>query len=283
MVGEYLKSRGCSHQILVDLRKNPGTLQINGQSVRTIERVKADDIVSITLEDEESNENIVPSDIPLDIVYEDDDLMVINKPKNMPVHPSQGHYTGTLANAVAALYEKRGESFVFRAVNRLDRDTTGLLVLAKNRLSGGILSDYVSKKIIHREYLALCCGRVDSAGTVSFPIGRKEGSTIERIVDPANGESAVTHYELISYDSDRDLSLVKLVLETGRTHQIRVHMKAIGHPLPGDFLYNPDYRYIDRQALHSWKLRFPHPITGVMMEFEAEMPKDFSWRISHTT
>ena len=200
--------------------------------------------------------------------------MVVNKPAGMPVHPSQGHYGNTLANGIAGYMESKGVDFVFRAVNRLDRDTSGLLLIAKHMLSSCILSDQVKDHAIHREYTAIVCGKTDARGTIDAPIARKDGSTIERIVDPEHGETAVTHYETLSYNANTDLSYIRLLLETGRTHQIRVHMKHIGHPLPGDFLYNPDYRYINRQALHSAYLRFVHPITGETMEFTAPLPED---------
>ena len=127
---------------------------------------------------------------------------------------------------------------------------------------------------IHREYAAVVSGKTDSSGTIDLPIARKDGSTIERVCDPERGEAAVTHYQTIAYNKDADLSFIRLLLETGRTHQIRVHMKAIGHPLPGDFLYCPDYRLIDRQPLHSTYLSFSHPATGEKLEFSAPLPQD---------
>ena len=134
-----------------------------------------------------------------------------------------------------------------------------------------------AKKEIRREYLAIVAGKPEESGTIDLPIARKDGSTIERCIDMDHGEHAVTHYRCLDYRDDLDCSLVRLRLETGRTHQIRVHMKAIGHPLLGDFLYNPDYRFIGRQALHSYTVAFRHPLTGEAMEFTAPMPEDFSF------
>ena len=199
---------------------------------------------------------------------------MIDKPAGMPVHPSQGHYENTLANAIAWYYRNEETPFVFRAVNRLDRDTSGLILLAKNPYSSCILSEAVKDHAIHREYAAVVSGKTDSSGTIDLPIARKDGSTIERVCDPKRGEAAVTHYQTIAYNKDADLSFIRLLLETGRTHQIRVHMKAIGHPLPGDFLYCPDYRLIDRQPLHSTYLSFSHPATGEKLEFSAPLPQD---------
>ena len=163
---------------------------------------------------------------------------------------------------------------MFRAVNRLDRDTSGLVLLAKNPYSSCVLSDAVKDHTIHREYAAIVSGKTDASGTIDLPIARKDGSTIERVCDPERGETAVTHYRTFAYNKDADISFIRLLLETGRTHQIRVHMKAIGHPLPGDFLYCPDYRFIDRQPLHSTYLSFSHPVTGEKLEFSAPLPGD---------
>ena len=188
----------------------------------------------------------------------------------MPIHPSINNYDNTLANALMWYYQQKGETFVYRCINRLDRDTTGLLIVAKNMLSGGILSDMSKKREIHREYLAIAEGEVPQEGVIDAPIARKEESVIERCVDFERGDRAVTHYWRLDYRNG--YSLVRLKLETGRTHQIRVHMKYLGHPLTGDYLYNPDYRILDHQALHSWKLAFRHPVTGAQMQFKADPP-----------
>lgn len=175
------------------------------------------------------------------------------------------------------IFSKKKETFVYRVINRLDRDTTGLLIIAKHALSACILSQMSSRREIHREYLAIAAGKVDEKGTICAPIGRADDSTVLRCVDEKNGDYACTHYQRLLYHKESDCSLVRLRLETGRTHQIRVHMKHIGHPLPGDFLYNPDYRLMHRQPLHSCHLDFRHPITGKAMHFEAEVPGDMRW------
>ena len=190
----------------------------------------------------------------------------------MPIHQSINNYDNSLANAI--MYYYKDYDFVFRCINRLDRDTSGLTIIAKNSLSGAILSQSVSKRQIHRTYTAICNGETKLSGTITAPINRKEASTIERCVDFTNGEAAITHYTRLAYDSKKDLSLVQLQLETGRTHQIRVHMKYINHPLIGDFLYNPDYRYITRQALNSSEIEFTHPITNQKMHFHIPLPSD---------
>ena len=190
----------------------------------------------------------------------------------MPIHPSMNNYGNTLANAVMWHFAQQKIPYTFRCINRLDRDTTGLTILAKNMLSAGILSNQMQKRQICKEYRAICTGIVPDAGTICAPIARAAESTIERCVDFEHGEAAVTHYELEK--TDGILSLVKLTLETGRTHQIRVHMKYAGHPLIGDFLYNPEDTTMNRQALHCCRLKFVHPITGKEMVFEAPLPED---------
>lgn len=274
-IEHFLKKKGYSHRILVHLRRTPMGIRKNGVAAYTTKLLFPGDRLDILLHEEESSLHIIPAEVPLRILYEDEDLMVIDKAAGVPVHPSQGNYSNTLANGLVRYFRQKGESFVFRAVNRLDRDTTGLLLIAKHMLSGAVLSAMVADKSIRREYLAVVCGRTEPEGAIRLPIARKDGSTIERCIDPERGEPACTHYRLLRYDPETDCSLLLLSLDTGRTHQIRVHMKAIGHPLPGDFLYHPDYRFIGRQALHSFRLSFRHPMTGEEMVFEAPLPEDF--------
>ncbi len=268
----FLKDKQYSSPIITHLKRTKNGILLNGVWGRVRDILHTDDILTINLIETESSENIVPTHLPLNIVYEDEDILVINKAANTPIHPSQGNYDNTLANAVAYYFRKKGETYTYRCINRLDRDTTGLLILAKHMYSASILSDMVKNREIHREYLAIATGNVASEGTIAAPIARVDGSTIERCVDEERGEYACTHYKTIL--TRHGYSLVSLKLETGRTHQIRVHMKHIGHPLPGDFLYNPDYSVIKRQALHSHKLNFLHPITKKPMEFIADLPTD---------
>lgn len=273
----FLKSIGYSRHVIIHLRQTEGGITIDGSPVYTTHRLETGEMLTILLKEEQSSENILPVYMPLCIVYEDEDLMVVNKAAGIPVHPSQGNYDNTLANGTAYYFKEKKESFVYRAVNRLDRDTTGLLIIAKHMLSAAILSVMVADKAVHREYLAVADGKTESAGTICRPIARAGGSTIERCIDEILGDYACTHYRRLSYDEKKDCSLLLLTLDTGRTHQIRVHLRSIGHPLFGDFLYNPDYRYIGRQSLHSFRLSFRHPITGEMMEFTAPIPDDFKF------
>lgn len=280
-VGQFLKEQGISHPILVHLKKTPESILVNGEWVYVNTKLQKDDTLTIHIVESIPSEHIAPTYIALDdfqkmVVYEDEDILVLNKPAGIPVHPSMGHHEKTLANYCAYYYQNYAKdmgAFVFRCVNRLDKDTSGLVLIAKNMLSSARLSTAQLSHGIHRTYLALCTGKVPDSGVINLPIARKAASVIERCVDYKKGESAITHYETLEYIED--FSLVKIQLETGRTHQIRVHMKAIGHPLPGDFLYNPDMRYIKRQALHSFRLEFAHPITGEQMQFQEKAPDDF--------
>lgn len=271
----FLRAQGFSRHILTHVKQTENGLCRNGQPLRPSERLQIGDELTVTLQEEHSSENIVPVPIKLQIVYEDEDVLVIDKPADMPVHPSVNNFDNTLANGLAYYYQSRGEAFVYRCITRLDRDTTGLMLVAKNMLSGALLSEMGKRREIHREYLAIVTGKTQAGGTISAPIARREGSVLERCVDFKSGERAVTHYRTVEYKDG--YSLVRLKLETGRTHQIRVHMQHIGHPLIGDFLYNPDYRLLDHQALHSCYLAFLHPVTGQRMEFMSQPPWGALW------
>ncbi len=283
-VGNYLRKKGFSYQNLVDLKKQSDSILLNGEPTFQNRVLDSEDILVVHVREDEISKNIVPVELPLDIVYEDEDLLVINKSPRVPIHPSINHFENTMANALAWYFGEKSVPFVFRCINRLDKDTSGLTIVAKHKVSAGILGQMMKAKNdatvekylgkgIEREYLAIVRGNVvPEVGMISAPIGRKENSIMERMVDEENGESAITHYRVLKVQNGH--SLVSLKLETGRTHQIRVHMKHIGFPLVGDYLYNPDMEYIQRQALHSYRLHFFHPITGEEMEFTAPLPED---------
>ena len=273
-VDQFLLSNGYSAALIRRLRHTEQSILKNGSPVYTTYRLGEGDSLTVTLPEEHGSENIVPVPMDLDIRYEDRDLLVVNKAAGVPIHPSQGNHDNTLANGIAWYLREKGEVATYRAINRLDRDTTGLLILARHALSACMLSEMVRTHAIRRCYLAAASGLVPPEGVIDAPIARTCDSTIERCVDFERGDSARTHYRTLCYNRDTDCSLVELRLETGRTHQIRVHMKHIGHPLPGDFLYNPDYRLIGRQALHSWQLDFIHPIKKEPLHFEAPLPED---------
>lgn len=273
-VEQYLHSIGYSRHTIIHLKKTENAIQVNHQWAYVKTRLNTGDLLSICLIEEGSSPNIVPISMPLSIIYEDRDIMVLNKASDTPIHPSQNNYTNTLANGISYYFWQKGENFVFRCINRLDRDTTGLLIIAKHMLSASILSQMMVNREIHRTYRAFVTGVPNQSGTIDAPIGRVEGSSIERRIDYDKGETAITHYRLIS--SKNNLSLLELTLETGRTHQIRVHLKHMGYPIPGDFIYNPDQTWINRQALHSFALDFNHPITGEPLHFTAPLPPDMA-------
>lgn len=271
-IDNYLREKGFSRHVIIHLKQTEDGILLNGKWAYVTNTLNSGDVLTLNIIEEQSSENIVPVKMDLNIIYEDEDILVINKPANTPIHPSQNNYDNSLANGLAYYYQEQKLPFVFRCMNRLDRDTTGLVLLAKNMYSSCVLSDMVKNRNIHREYLAVVEGKLDSSGTINAPIARKEDSIIERCIDLENGQSAITHYKCLEYKNNYSLASIKL--ETGRTHQIRVHMKYIGHPLPGDFIYNPNYEHINRQALHSHKICFIHPVTKKAMEFTAPLPKD---------
>lgn len=270
-IADFLRNKGYSAKLLSLLRRSEGGITIAGEAVYTTRMLSVGDRLRITME-ETGSENIVPTPMNLAIIYEDPDLLVIDKPAGLPVHPSQGNYEQTLANGIACYFKEKGESMVFRAVNRLDRDTTGLILIAKNRLSSAILSNAIKQRKIEREYLAVVAGTPPESGSINAPIARLDGSVIERCVDYEKGESAVTHYKRL--ETKNGFSLLEVRLETGRTHQIRVHMSHLGYPLLGDFLYHPDFSQIGRQSLHSYRLTFYHPVTEEELKFQSPLPED---------
>lgn len=272
-IKDILQEKGFSGQNIVELKKMPKSILLNGVWEYVNCRVKENDRLCVHIREEVNSDKILPVKLPFPVVYEDEDIIVVNKPADMPIHPSMNNYGNTLGNAAAFYFEKQGKPFVFRCINRLDRDTTGLTIIAKHMVSCSILQNDMLNRKIEREYIAIVEGRMEKTeGIIDAPIGRKEGSTIERMVDCEHGEHAVTHYSVL--EQKKNVALVKLKLETGRTHQIRVHMKSIGHPLIGDFLYNLENDGMKRQALHAGWLSFVHPITKESVRLEVPMPKD---------
>lgn len=279
-IEQFLRRRGYSRQNLTELKKMPDSIQVNGLNCILKKTLSPGDELTVRIQETESSEKIPAVHIPLRIIYEDEDILVVDKPAGLPMHPSMKNYHYSLANGLVWYYQQQKESFVFRCANRLDRDTSGLTVVAKHMLSANILSGMGYRHEIEREYLAIVRGNVlPPSGTIDAPLSRREGSIIERKVDFEHGERALTNYQVVEEKNGH--SLVSLRLETGRTHQIRIHLKYLGFPLVGDYLYNPDMEYISRQALHSCRLRFVHPITKEWMEFRAPLPEDmqipFQW------
>lgn len=274
-VEQFLRRKRYSGQNLSEIKRMPKSILVNGVHYYMRQELSTGDHLQVRICETQISEKIPPTKLPLDIIYEDEDLLVLNKPAGMPIHPSLNNYTNSIANALAYYFQSQGKPFIFRCCNRLDRDTSGLTIVSKHLVSGSILSDMTKYREVHREYLAIARGSVTpSEGTIQAPLGRKEGTIIERTVDWEHGEDAVTHYKVVKEANGH--SLVSLRLETGRTHQIRIHMKYLGYPLIGDYLYNPDMEYMTRQALHSHHMEFTHPITGEHMSFTAPLPEDMA-------
>ncbi len=252
---------------------------INGKllyPVRLIDVLNpGDELIVRIYEDNDNAGDIVPADGPLDISYEDEDLIIINKPGDMVVHPSYAHYMDSLSNYLAGYYEKTGQKHVVRTVGRLDRETSGLVIFAKNRHSAALLSKQKENMSRRKEYLALCSGVFeDNSGTINAPIRRMPDERMIRQVHP-EGKEAITHYKVEK--QFEDYALVRLLLDTGRTHQIRVHMSYIGHPLLGDNFYGKeitDNHGLDRAALHAGHIELLQPITGEKIVIDADLPED---------
>lgn len=259
-VSAFLRHKGCSAEIIKELKG--GGLLVNGIAAPTVRLLGKGDRIDVIFEDEQSG--LVPNLSPLvKLIYEDEDLTVADKPPFMPIHESPGHYGDTLANHFAALYPNRS----FRAVTRLDKNTSGLCVVAAHKLAAAVLCGNKPEKV----YYALVEGEPPEEGIIRLPIKREEGSLIKRTAAP-DGKAAVTRYRTVKRFLGR--ALLEVTTETGRTHQIRVHLSAAGFPLLGDELYGGDCTGIQRHALHCAEIRFLHPISGEEMRFCSELPED---------
>lgn len=258
----FLLRRGLSRRSVTKLKQRENGVTRGGALLRTVDRVSAGDKVLVAIGDS-ANGAILPNpDIKAAVSFEDEDVIVFDKPPFLPVHPSIRHSRDTLANLYAAMFPDTA----FRAVNRLDRNTSGLCVCAKNRLAAPLLAKSVSKT-----YYAVVDGIIEGSGEIDLPIGRTGDSIITRMVRE-DGQRAVTRYEALSHKNGR--TLLGITLLTGRTHQIRIHFSHIGYPLCGDELYGGDLSAIDRQALHCGRVEFTHPVTGGRISLESPLPED---------
>ncbi|MFD3447354.1 RluA family pseudouridine synthase [Microbacteriaceae bacterium 4G12] len=272
LVREFLRMKGISKAALTDIKFRGGVIQVGGTTVNVRHPLRRGDELLISYPTEERSEGMESEAIPLDIVYEDDYVIVLNKQPYMSTIPSREHPNGTVANALLYHYDQQQIPSTVHVVTRLDRDTSGLMLIAKHRFIHHLLSQQQQKKTIRRTYEALVHGKLQQEeGTIDAPIARKEDSIIERTVR-IGGQEAITHFRVLQ--QWEDMTHVALELETGRTHQIRVHMSYLGYPLLGDDLYGGKRDRINRQALHSNTLTFYHPMLERELTFYAELPLD---------
>lgn len=266
---------GLSGTVVRRIKWLPDGILVDGRRVNTRYVPREGELLSVRLSDPERRSGIVPAPGPLDIVYEDPDLLVLNKAPGVAVHPGPGHYDDTIGNFLLYYYDSRGEEGDFHPVHRLDRGTSGLMVVARHPHAQEILKGQLHTADFRRTYLAVCEGTPEpAAGTVDAPLGSREGSLVEQCVRP-DGKPARTRYETVRCAGA--CSLLRLELETGRTHQIRVHLAWLGHPLAGDFLYGRECpETIRRPALHSAELSFRHPVTGARLSFSQPLPEDMA-------
>lgn len=273
-VKEVLKAEfSMSDRLLLKLKKLD-KIYLNGNVTSVNHPVLENNLIECYLDYEEDNSNIVPTEMPLNIIYEDEAYIVVNKPAGIPVHPSMDHYTDSLSNEIAFYFNQIGLKKKIRPVNRLDKDTSGIVIFAKNEYIQECLVRQMKSKEFIKKYIAVVNGNLDNLeGTINAPIDRKEGSIIERCVSET-GDIAITHYKVLKRKTDFDI--VECILETGRTHQIRVHFAYLGHSLLSDTLYGTSSSLINRQALHAYKVEFTHPLSKKKVKYIATVPEDLN-------
>jgi len=276
LLRDYLrKTLGLSRAELTVLKQREEGILLNGKRVTVRAILHEGDLLTLDRADKASGETVLPRKLPLSILYEDEDLIAVNKPPAMPTHPSHGHYEDTLANALAYYFAAAGEPFVFRAVNRLDRDTSGVVLVAKNRGAAFQLSQAIAGGEVEKRYLALALGRITHPGTIEANIRRRTESMIARMVcPPTEGQAARTDYRPLA--GSEEITLLEVTPMTGRTHQIRVHLASLGHPLLGDTLYGNPSPLLARQGLHAASLTFRRPSDGEAITVTAPLPTDMA-------
>lgn len=270
---EFLKTKELSKRALTDIKFHGGKITVNDEEKTVRYILKHNDQITVYFPLEQPSEDLIVEEVPFEIVYEDEAVLVVNKPFGIPSIPSREHPKGTLANGLLHYYRKIGLNATIHIVTRLDKDTSGLMLIAKNRYIHYLFSKDQLKNVTRR-YRAIVHGHMEQkSGVIQSKIGRSNDSIIKREVTE-NGQVAITHYNVI--ESNKSFSVVELELETGRTHQIRVHMSSIHHPLIGDDLYGGSTETLKRQALHSYFIRFLHPINKKEYSFEIELPNDLN-------
>lgn len=273
-LGQFIQTTWkFSNRLVRHLKAHEGSLQVNDQHRTVRYKLREGDAVHINFPPEVRGDSLLAEQMSLEIVYEDDHVLIVNKRAGIPVSTSANHPSGTLANGIIYYYEQQQLPYTVHFVTRLDRETSGLVFIAKHRYMHALCNDMLQKNDIRRSYEAIVVGVLpDDAGTIDFPIGRKDGSIIERTVDRSKGKRAMTHYRVCKRTATH--SHVQIQLETGRTHQIRVHFSALGYPLLGDTLYGEKTFALGRQALHCSHVSFIHPFLKKTVSVTAPLPDD---------
>ena len=274
-IKDFLLSNNISSKAISTLKKQVDGILVNGKVQFTNYKLQPNDILSINLDENNDYENIIATKMDLDILYEDDDIVIVNKSADITVHPSKKYFTNSLVNGLTYYYQNKNMDVKLHCITRLDKETSGCVLFAKNRIAANCLSNMVKQKEISKTYLSLASGKVSKQHfLISAPISRISKGNILRCVDFQTGKEALTECFLLEYYPSNDISLLKCLLHTGRTHQIRVHLQYINHPIVSDSLYNKSCKLLLRQGLHCYNIRFIHPISHQLIDVTSQLPAD---------
>lgn len=274
-IKDFLLSNNISSKAISTLKKQVDGILVNGKVQFTNYKLQPNDILSINLDENNDYENIIATKMDLDILYEDDDIVIVNKSADITVHPSKKYFTNSLVNGLTYYYQNKNMDVKLHCITRLDKETSGCVLFAKNRIAANCLSNMVKQKEISKTYLSLASGKVSKQHfLISAPISRISKGNILRCVDFQTGKEALTECFLLGYYPSNDISLLKCLLHTGRTHQIRVHLQYINHPIVSDSLYNKSCNLLLRQGLHCYNIRFIHPISHQLIDVTSQLPAD---------
>ena len=274
-IKDFLLSNNISSKAISTLKKQVDGILINGKVQFTNYKLQPNDILSINLDENNDYENIIATKMDLNILYEDDDIVIVNKSADITVHPSKKYFTNSLVNGLTYYYQNKNMDVKLHCITRLDKETSGCVLFAKNRIAANCLSNMVKQKEISKTYLSLASGKINKQHfLISAPISRISKGNILRCVDFQTGKEALTECFLLGYYPSNDISLLKCLLHTGRTHQIRVHLQYINHPIVSDSLYNKSCNLLLRQGLHCYNIRFIHPISHQLIDVTSQLPAD---------